>query len=845
MRSLTKQVGGMIAGGALGIGCAAVETAAPGAVMLVLTTDAPAGGADLTFDRVKVVVRDPRTNSPQVRRYDAAPADMPQTLTIAAKPGQGGAVTRIQVFAFQGETNLRVFREARVVLPPSGVEMLRMPLNVACDRVYPANICPPDQTCSGTPTRPCGDAETCVDGVCQAVEVPAGRLPAYSAGAEGACTPEGASAQCAGAGMTCGALTSADRCGEVKSVDCGRCDDGGVSDAGVDAASDTGPSDAASPVDAGPGCAPGTYVSGSTCSPCAVGTFSAATNAAQCRPWTTCAAGEFVASPGHAQGDRVCASCVVGTFTTGVNAQACTPWTACQAGQYIGTAGTPAADRSCSPCPSGSFSNTNNAASCAQWTVCLEGHYVSTAPTAAANRACTMCASGTYADVRNAANCAPWASCRPGQYTSDMPSIGRDRTCADCNAGTYSNTSNASNCSPCAIGTTSGQGATACSAVDAELAATTASMSGDGVANCGISGTDVCARSLLVTGGSFNRGNDARYPAALSDFRLDKYEVTVGRFRKFIDAWAAGWRPSAGAGKHAHVNAASGVVSTSGGFEAGWDSTWTPYLGAAGAADVAPNGAGAATRGDWDSRLSECAPYATWTPTAGSNEKKPINCVSWYDLHAFCVWDGGFLPTEAEWEFVAAAGAEQRTYPWGATAPSANTALAIYGCYFNASGTCSGTTNIAAVGSVPAGASKAASLDLAGNISEWTLDGLESVFGATCNNCANTTASAYRVVRGGSFATPALYLPGAFRYSSAPAHRYQNYGGRCARAPGGGACSPESDAAFCTRLGATCGTASGTDNCAAARTVASCGSCPSGQACNASNRCVSPPTEPN
>jgi hypothetical protein len=53
-------------------------------------------------------------------------------------------------------------------------------------------------------------------------------------------------------------------------------------------------------------------------------------------------------------------------------------------------------------------------------------------------------------------------------------------------------------------------------------------------------------------------------------------------------------------------------------------------------------------------------------------------------------------------------------------------------------------------------------------------------------------------------------------------------------------CTPESDAAFCARLGAKCGTIDGTDNCGAMRTVGNCGPCvPLQEACAvaAANAC--------
>lgn len=79
--------------------------------------------------------------------------------------------------------------------------------------------------------------------------------------------------------------------------------------------------------------------------------------------------------------------------------------------------------------------------------------------------------------------------------------------------------------------------------------------------NCGPNQNENCCASSVVTGGTYNRSNNASYPATVSDFRLDRFEITVGRFRKFVEAYPAS-KPAANAGAHPLIAGS------------GWNSAW-------------------------------------------------------------------------------------------------------------------------------------------------------------------------------------------------------------------------------------------------------------------------------
>ena len=86
-----------------------------------------------------------------------------------------------------------------------------------------------------------------------------------------------------------------------------------------------------------------------------------------------------------------------------------------------------------------------------------------------------------------------------------------------------------------------------------------------------------CAASPTVLGGTFDsdvhqhrlRGDWARRPRIFQRLPPGQIEVTVGRFREFVCAWNAGWRPPEGLGKHAYLNGGLGLNAIGPGYESG------------------------------------------------------------------------------------------------------------------------------------------------------------------------------------------------------------------------------------------------------------------------------------
>jgi formylglycine-generating enzyme required for sulfatase activity len=165
-----------------------------------------------------------------------------------------------------------------------------------------------------------------------------------------------------------------------------------------------------------------------------------------------------------------------------------------------------------------------------------------------------------------------------------------------------------------------------------------------------------------------------------------------------------------------------------------------------------------------------------------------MNCVNWYESFAFCIWDGGRLPTESGWEYASAGGSQERQYPWGNVPVADNTPgtadFAAYGCMADGSmyGVCS-PADIPPAGSRPAGKGRYGQRDLAGSMLEWALDTWGEYPSTAVGDHAQLNAAANRVIRGGYFSSEAWGLRATNRNSTSASSRSGVVGVRCARDP--------------------------------------------------------------
>jgi len=189
----------------------------------------------------------------------------------------------------------------------------------------------------------------------------------------------------------------------------------------------------------------------------------------------------------------------------------------------------------------------------------------------------------------------------------------------------------------------------------------------------------------------------------------------------------------------------------------------------------------------------------TYSEAPGANERLPVTCVDWQAAASFCEARGGRLPTSAELE-MAGGGLRSSPYVWGNDRPSCDDAvfsrtLALAGepALPGVLAACLG----AGVGAAPAGSGARDRLvlpggtivDLAGNVSEWTLDRPDADAAARCSapglvasgpcSAATVSPATPAIVYGGDFYFP--QTKAIFHRSAPVAATPRHTGFRCAR----------------------------------------------------------------
>ena len=157
--------------------------------------------------------------------------------------------------------------------------------------------------------------------------------------------------------------------------------------------------------------------------------------------------------------------------------------------------------------------------------------------------------------------------------------------------------------------------------------------------------------------------------------------------------------------------------------------------------------------------------FGAWVPLASG---EPVIHVNWHEAQAYCRWAARRLPSEAEWEIAAnCAGTPARQrYPWGDAPPDA------------ARANLEGNAPVA-VGALPAGRSASGCRQLIGNVWEWT----DTAFGPypgfepdPYKEYSQPWFGTHKVLRGGSFATPARLIRNTWRNFYTP-ERYDIFAG--------------------------------------------------------------------
>jgi formylglycine-generating enzyme required for sulfatase activity len=185
-------------------------------------------------------------------------------------------------------------------------------------------------------------------------------------------------------------------------------------------------------------------------------------------------------------------------------------------------------------------------------------------------------------------------------------------------------------------------------------------------------------------------------------------------------------------------------------------------------------------------------PGATWNHPEGPGSdvtdrpKHPVVHVSWNDASAYAAWASKALPSEAQWEYAARGGLEQKLYPWGdELVPGGRHLCNIWQGEFPKEDTADdGFAGACPVDSFPPNGYGLYSVT--GNVWEWCADWFHTDFsvGVPTHDPTGPSHGESKVMKGGSFLCHASYCNRyrvAARTSNTPDSSASNIGFRCVR----------------------------------------------------------------
>jgi formylglycine-generating enzyme required for sulfatase activity len=276
---------------------------------------------------------------------------------------------------------------------------------------------------------------------------------------------------------------------------------------------------------------------------------------------------------------------------------------------------------------------------------------------------------------------------------------------------------------------------------------------------------------VLLPGGTFRMGTedpdgfreDGEGPVrdiTVSPFWIDVHAVTNERFAAFVDA--------------------TGYVTEAERF--GWSFVFAGFLPAA-----LRRGAARPEQTPWWCGVEGAywrAPEGPGSALADRGDH-PVVHVSWHDALEYCRWAGTRLPTEAEWEYAARGGLDQRRYPWGdELTPGGEHRCNIWQGHFPTKNTAEDGYR----GTAPVDAYRPNGFGLhnmSGNVWEWCADWWGTAHGGRPRtNPKGPERGTSRVMRGGSYLCHRSYCNRyrvAARTSNTPDSSTGNLGFRTVR----------------------------------------------------------------